>query len=267
MKKWCWLFIASALIVLGVSIFLHSDRYYDYQTVQAARAFYEMLKLLEEYRDPDGYIEEIHHTDPPKQDGDKTIYRLNSGMTVKLGSTFDELKLREQCEIINLIEAELTEIQRAAWQESGMKAAYERSREGKGTIFVDSFPIEYISPVCTYTLSKDRLEPVWYVTVHENGQSSAKDRKHCWRVSEDGKEIVGFIEDYTKKPKKTTYFTDTENSGEKEKKKSGSAGTYSYIYEDPYDVEDYDDPEDFYFDNEDEFEDIEDAEDYWEMYH
>ena len=259
MKKWFWLVSALAAIMIGVCIFLYSDQYYDHKTAQAARAYYEMLKPLIEYRDPDGYIEEIHHTAPPKQDGDKTIYRLNSGMTVKLGSTFDELKLREQCEIINL--------QRAAWQESGMSAAYERSKEGKGTDFPDSFPIEYASPNCTYTLLKDLLEPVWYVTVHENGQSSAKDRKHCWRVSEDGIEIVGFIADYTKKPKKITYFTDTEDSGAKERKKSGTTKTYSYTYEDPYDVEDYDDPEDFYFDNEDVFEDIEDAEDYWEMYH
>ena len=31
-----------------------------------------------------------------------------------------------------------------------------------------------------------------------------------------------------------------------------------------YDVQDYDDPEDFYYDHIDEFDDIQDAEDYWE---
>jgi hypothetical protein len=33
---------------------------------------------------------------------------------------------------------------------------------------------------------------------------------------------------------------------------------------DMYDVYDYDDPEDFYYDHEYEFDDIQDAEDYWE---
>ena len=33
---------------------------------------------------------------------------------------------------------------------------------------------------------------------------------------------------------------------------------------DMYDVQDYDDPEDFYYDHADEFDDIQDAEDYWE---
>lgn len=31
-----------------------------------------------------------------------------------------------------------------------------------------------------------------------------------------------------------------------------------------YDVQDYDNPEDFYYDHADEFDDIQDAEDYWE---
>ena len=33
---------------------------------------------------------------------------------------------------------------------------------------------------------------------------------------------------------------------------------------DMYEVYDYDDPEDFYYDHVDEFDDIQDAEDYWE---
>lgn len=37
----------------------------------------------------------------------------------------------------------------------------------------------------------------------------------------------------------------------------------AYTYDDLYDVYDYDDPEDFYYDNEDDFEGYEDAEDYW----
>ena len=38
----------------------------------------------------------------------------------------------------------------------------------------------------------------------------------------------------------------------------------AYTYDDLYDVYDYDDPEDFYYDNEDDFDGYEDAEDYWE---
>lgn len=38
----------------------------------------------------------------------------------------------------------------------------------------------------------------------------------------------------------------------------------TYTYDDLYDVYDYDDPEDFYYDNEDDFDGYEDAEDYWE---
>ena len=38
-------------------------------------------------------------------------------------------------------------------------------------------------------------------------------------------------------------------------------------YLDPYDVDKYDDPEDFYYDYEDDFDDYEDAEDYWDEHH
>ena len=37
----------------------------------------------------------------------------------------------------------------------------------------------------------------------------------------------------------------------------------AYTYDDLYDVYDYDDPEDFYYDNKDDFDGYEDAEDYW----
>ena len=46
---------------------------------------------------------------------------------------------------------------------------------------------------------------------------------------------------------------------------SGSKGNYMGNNSgDMYDVQDYDDPEDFYYDHIDEFDDIQDAEDYWE---
>ena len=45
---------------------------------------------------------------------------------------------------------------------------------------------------------------------------------------------------------------------------SGYCGRHYSATKDPYDVYDYDDPEDFYFYWEDDFVDYEDAEDYWE---
>ena len=53
----------------------------------------------------------------------------------------------------------------------------------------------------------------------------------------------------------------------KPKKKSSSGNGKKIIFngsDDPYEVDMYDDPEDFWEDHEDEFEDFEDAWDYWE---
>ena len=47
------------------------------------------------------------------------------------------------------------------------------------------------------------------------------------------------------------------------KKKSYTSSAWDMSM-DMYNVYDYDDPEDFYYDHVDEFDDIQDAEDYWE---
>lgn len=50
-------------------------------------------------------------------------------------------------------------------------------------------------------------------------------------------------------------------------KKKYSLPSGKFDYGDPYNVQDYDDPEDFYEDHEDEFDDIEEAEDYFDEYY
>ena len=56
----------------------------------------------------------------------------------------------------------------------------------------------------------------------------------------------------------TVEFVHSSGSGNK------SAYKKKYDSKDMYDVQDYDDPEDFYYDHIDEFDDVQDAEDYWE---
>lgn len=46
-----------------------------------------------------------------------------------------------------------------------------------------------------------------------------------------------------------------------------SSSSSSNKYSDPYDVQDYDDTEDFYYDNYDYLDGYEDAEDYWNENH
>ena len=63
-----------------------------------------------------------------------------------------------------------------------------------------------------------------------------------------------------------------EKEAQENSKSNNSTGTYTYnrkkyrskYYDDPYDVYEYNDPEDFYYDNEDDFDGAEDAEDYWD---
>jgi hypothetical protein len=69
-------------------------------------------------------------------------------------------------------------------------------------------------------------------------------------------------------PTETTTYTQPSSSYSSSNSSSYSSSkkynNYQYYYsDDPYNIDDYDDPEDFYYDNEDDFEDYEDAEDYF----
>ena len=65
------------------------------------------------------------------------------------------------------------------------------------------------------------------------------------------------------------YYSDEQPSSSSGRGRAPAAGFDSprslpdYDDNDPYDVHDYDDPEDFYYDNEDLFDDYEEAEDYY----
>lgn len=77
---------------------------------------------------------------------------------------------------------------------------------------------------------------------------------------------------------KVTYYTgqtDTSEGVKAYSTEAAPASTYRSDHrqadtadgDDEYDVNDYDDPEDFYVDNQDDFENEEDAEDYYDEYH
>ena len=83
---------------------------------------------------------------------------------------------------------------------------------------------------------------------------------------------AGPPDDEKTEPKVTpgpVYYSDEQPSSSSGRGRAPAAGFDSprslpdYDDNDPYDVHDYDDPEDFYYDNEDLFDDYEEAEDYY----
>jgi len=79
---------------------------------------------------------------------------------------------------------------------------------------------------------------------------------------------IGKLSEYRQERKKTTPAP-TPTPTPKAKRSSRSSGKTTVYNEakDYYEIDEYDDPEDFYEAFEDDFEDVEDAEDYWDEYH
>ena len=79
---------------------------------------------------------------------------------------------------------------------------------------------------------------------------------------------IGKLSEYRQERKKTTPAP-TPTSTPKAKRSSRGSGKTTVYDEarDYYEIDEYDDPEDFYEAFEDDFEDVEDAEDYWDEYH
>lgn len=112
-----------------------------------------------------------------------------------------------------------------------------------------------------------------YINSTSLGKSQEKRKEHYWRNT-PGKRTQDIQYRYmwyerngakkfmalcrNGKVSSTVEFVHSSGSGNK------SAYKKKYDSKDMYDVQDYDDPEDFYYDHIDEFDDVQDAEDYWE---
>jgi hypothetical protein len=97
--------------------------------------------------------------------------------------------------------------------------------------------------------------------VYLSGLSGQCSRSGCTNQKASGSRYC-----YTHSYKSSTYSTSRKTAGSYTSSRKNSSSS-SKTYSDPYDVQDYDDPEDFYYDNYDDFDGYEDAEDYWDENH
>lgn len=93
--------------------------------------------------------------------------------------------------------------------------------------------------------------------IHTSYQKYKEQREEEERLAEEEATRKALEE---KQQFQNTYHSTYSYSGSS----SYSKPSKSYTYNDPYDAREYDDPEDFYYDNEDLFDDYGDAEDEWE---
>ena len=129
--------------------------------------------------------------------------------------------------------------------------------DGNGTIYCDIHAAAYVRRQGYNKCLKSRC----YRKQSSNGLYCSEHTcktKDCRNSKADGSSYCS-----THSKSKTNYSsTDKANSSS-----SKSSSSSSKKYSDPYNVQDYVDPEDFYYDYYDDFFDFEDAEDYWNDNH
>lgn len=113
---------------------------------------------------------------------------------------------------------------------------------------------KYINSTSLGRSQEKRKEHYWRNTPGKRTQDIQY--RYMWYDSDGAKKFMALCRNG--RVSSTVTFVHTSSSGKKSSYKE------TYDGKDMYDVQDYDDPEDFYYDHIDEFDDIQDAEDYWE---
>lgn len=160
--------------------------------------------------------------------------------------------------------AHLEEVKRQQEQEK-IEREKEYKEKLKSSIPCEGMPEKYISGT-----AMGRPGKIKELKVHASKGTFPYGTEYNWyssgkvvlRVTCVGGEVSRVekfdVNDYWDKFEKQTYST---------QKNITSGSTANSHIDEFYDAQDYDDPEDFYYENEDDFYDFEDAEDYWEDYH
>ena len=206
--------------------------------------------------------------------GDKYLYQINDYLELiprnYSGELSEEIKkFREEFEPQY---AELVEKDRKEIEAVGIKHEKEEKEylaELKNKIPYEGMYIGYIHATAAGEADKHTTR---YMPGKDNRPDDYLD-KYYW-YADDGKSIVLIVEcEYDFVTKVTKYFEGvywtsegTPNFGATKPKKT-TKKYYETEDDDPYNVNDYSDPEDFYYDNYDDFWEYEEAEDYYNRYH
>lgn len=253
-------------IVIGICLRVYSLSAYRYDRKAAPKikAYYEQMQEFQDFRDEEGYVrdtEVIIKDEPSKQY--KGLRYITVSVEVQLSGAFEKISPAKQCQWLYKYSKMLEERKEEIREASGYKEVLRESGAGYGTIISDYCPINFLSPVYQYMIEdSNTMRVIW------RGAIGYVDL-YSFRVR-DGKAVD---------VREVRYSSSGRSSSSGKSSSSGrssSSGSYGNRYWDSYDVEDYDDPDDFADDWADDFADLVDGDyedgydeayEYWEENH
>ena len=271
--------LAALLVYVLVSIHLNSDAHFNAVAAPGIRTYLEQARTLRDYRAKEGYIRntnvEIKDQSPSSSLNRK--YRAISVIVhVKLNDGFEKLKPVEQCRRLYVYNKDLTEAERSFRESTGYGQAVENGKHGRGDYISDCFAVYFRGPDHDFSFYDDGSMAVTVPGAYGKGAKS-----YTFRV-QDG-EITDFAEkkSYSRYGGKGTSTAENGGASSRRSSGSGASGTGSSsssgkrraAWSDPYDVNDYDYPDDFAEEWAEEFADFVDGDfddgydeayDYWE---
>ena len=267
--------LAGVIIYILAQIHLHSDAHYNAVAAPKIKAYMEQIRSLKDFHEDEGYIHniavEVTDEHPTSRNGFK--YRaIGVFVHVKLEDTFESLKAYEQCRRLYAYDKALTRMEQEIRESTGYGQAVKAGSNAHGDYISDSFRIHFRTSAHEFYFYSSGS-----MSVVVPGAYGAGAKGYTFHVRD------GEIRDF--QGEKSSY--DSSGSPGTSTKKSSSSGNGIYsdsgkassgvkhqsAYSDPYDVNDYDDPDDFAEEWAEEFADFVDGDcddgydeayDYWE---
>jgi len=268
--------LAGVIIYILAQIHLNSDAHYNTVAAPKIKAYMEQVRSLKDFHEDEGYIHNIavQVTDehPNSRSGFK--YRaIGVFVSVKLEDSFENLRAVEQCRRLYAYDKALTGMEREIRESTGYGEAVEAGLDAHGEYISDGFRINFRTSAHAFYFDSG-----WgSMSVVVPGAYGAGAKGYSFHIKD------GEIQDF--RAEKSSYSS-SGSSGTSTKKsstsgnssysgsgKSSSGGKRRSAYSDPYDVNDYDDPDDFAEEWAEEFADFVDGDyddgydeayDYWE---
>ena len=268
-----YLILAGVIICILAQVHLNSDAHYNAVAAPKISSYMEQVRSLKDFHEDEGYIHNIavQVTDehPTSRSGFK--YRaIGVFVNVKLEDTFENLRAIEQCRRLYAYDKALTGMEQEIRESTGYGEAVKAGRDAHGDYISDGFSINFRT-----SAHKFYFDSGWgSMSVVVPGAYGRGAKGYAFHIKD------GEIQDF--RAEKSSYSssgTSTKKSSTSGSSSSSGSGRSSSgekrrsAYSDPYDVNDYDDPDDFAEEWAEEFADFVDGDyddgydeayDYWE---
>lgn len=258
------LIIALAIIVPYYIIKISQSR--NDQKIDAVLEQYRKnIKTVETFRDEDGYIAsvetEIDKSYGKTGEGQYVIMNNDLDIMVTLNPSFDTLTEKRRCELIYQYSKKLEEQVRKIKEECGYDLLQKGehsgnfSYKGQHVSIWEWMDIYFINDSYTYWIDYNR-----FIIDDKTGYRTIRTEYYI-RYEDD--KLVEF-EEKSDPPRESSISSSTKKNNTYKPSYHSSSSSSGKKSSDPYDVYSYSDADEFAYEWEEEFDDYDDAYDYWE---